>query len=166
MYCTINDFVTQWKSEETATLKVFKCVSNEVLNKKVNEKLRSLGRLAWHITQTLTEMPHKAGLVDEDMLDNVPIPDRISEIEKTYKQYSDELLKEVEKRWKDNDLTGTIDVYGEQWERRKVLSVLVLHQVHHRGQMTAIMRMLGLKVPGIYGPAQEEWSEYGMPAME
>jgi len=25
---------------------------------------------------------------------------------------------------------------------------------------------LGLKVPGIYGPSNEEWAAYGMPAQE
>jgi uncharacterized damage-inducible protein DinB len=166
MYCSIEDFAAQWKTEESATLKIFESVSDEVLNKKVNDDLRSLGRLAWHITQTLTEMPHKAGLVDEDKLENMPIPESMREIINTYKQCSALLLGEVEKRWKDDDLTGTIEVYGEQWERRKVLSVLVMHQAHHRGQMTALMRMHGLKVPGIYGPAKEEWSKYSMPAME
>jgi len=166
MYCSIEDFVVQWKAEESATLKIFESVSDEVLHNKSHDDLRSLGRLAWHITQTLTEMPHKAGLVDEDKLENMPIPESMLEIINTYKQCSALLLGEVEKRWKDDDLNGTIEIYGEQWECRKVLSVLVLHQVHHRGQMTALMRMLGLKVPGIYGPAKEEWSKYGMPAME
>jgi uncharacterized damage-inducible protein DinB len=166
MYCTIKDFVTQWKTEEYATLKIFESVSDVVLNNKVNDDLRSLGRMAWHITQTLTEMPHKAGLVDEDMLENIPIPKSMQDIIKIYKQYSALLLEQVEGRWKDDDLTGNIEVYGEQWERRKVLSVLVLHQAHHRGQMTALMRMLDLQVPGIYGPSKEEWSKYGMPTME
>jgi uncharacterized damage-inducible protein DinB len=90
----------------------------------------------------------------------------MQDIIKIYKQYSALLLEQVEGRWKDDDLTGNIEVYGEQWERRKVLSVLVLHQAHHRGQMTALMRMLGIQVPGIYGPSKEEWSKYGMPTME
>jgi hypothetical protein len=30
--------------------------------------------------------------------------------------------------------------------------------------MTVLMRQAGLKVPGFYGPAQEEWSAMGMPA--
>ena len=42
------------------------------------------------------------------------------------------------------------------------LAVLVRHQAHHRGQMTVLMRQAGLKVPGVYGPAREEWAEFGM----
>jgi hypothetical protein len=34
----------------------------------------------------------------------------------------------------------------------------------YRGQMTVLMRQAGLKVPVIYGPAREEWQEFGMAA--
>jgi uncharacterized damage-inducible protein DinB len=39
---------------------------------------------------------------------------------------------------------------------------LILHQVHHRGEMIVLMRMAGLAVPGIFGPTREEWAQYGM----
>jgi hypothetical protein len=29
-----------------------------------------------------------------------------------------------------------------------------------------LMRQAGLKVPGVYGPSREEWSQFGMPAQE
>ena len=47
------------------------------------------------------------------------------------------------------------------WTKGQALSVLLVHQIHHRGQMTVLMRQAGLKVPGIYGPALEEWERYG-----
>ena len=37
------------------------------------------------------------------------------------------------------------------------LMTLINHQNHHRGQMTVLMRQAGLTVPGVYGPAKEEW---------
>ena len=42
------------------------------------------------------------------------------------------------------------------------LGFLLFHQTHHRGQMIVLMRQAGLNVPGIYGPAHEEWAAYGM----
>jgi uncharacterized damage-inducible protein DinB len=30
--------------------------------------------------------------------------------------------------------------------------------------MTVLMRQAGLRVPGVYGPSQEEWSQFGMEA--
>lgn len=56
------------------------------------------------------------------------------------------------KKWTDSDLTKKIEMYGKQWEKRKILSVLVKHQTHHRGQMTILMRLQNIEVPGTYGP--------------
>lgn len=166
MYRKIEDFIQDWKNESLATIKVFSNISEESKSQKRNENIRSLERLAWHITQTLTEMPARSGIMESDLLDNEPIPATIKDIISVYKRYSEELIKHVDEKWKDVQLTEKIDVYGQPWERRKVLSVLVLHQAHHRGQMTTLMRMEGLPVPGIYGPSKEEWSKFGMEAME
>jgi uncharacterized damage-inducible protein DinB len=57
-------------------------------------------------------------------------------------------------------------MYGEKWTRAMALRALIQHEVHHRGQMTVLMRQAGLTVPGVYGPAREEWAAYGMPAQD
>ena len=57
-------------------------------------------------------------------------------------------------------------VSPEGWKRGGVLASLVNHQIHHRGQMTVLMRQAGLAVPGIYGPAREEWAKMGLPPMK
>jgi uncharacterized damage-inducible protein DinB len=56
-------------------------------------------------------------------------------------------------------------MYGETWKRGQTLLYLMLHNAHHRGQITVLMRQAGLPVVGIYGPAREEWEAMGMPAM-
>ena len=53
-------------------------------------------------------------------------------------------------------------MYGETWINGDTLSALVDHQIHHRGQITVLMRQAGLKVPGIYGPSREDWNKIGM----
>lgn len=166
MYRTIDDFINDWKAEEEFTLKMFSNIDDKHLSSKASEDTRSLGRLAWHITQTLTEMNHKAGLLKEDSLDGKPIPATMNEIIDAYKKYSSELIKAVKDVWSDEDLTKSIELYGQTFEKRQVLSMLVKHQIHHRAQMTILMRLQGLKVPGIYGPAKEEWSAYGMDPQE
>jgi len=57
-------------------------------------------------------------------------------------------------------------MYGEMWNRGTTLGVIITHQIHHRAQLTVVMRLLGLKVPGIYGPAKEEWKNFGMTTQE
>ena len=73
------------------------------------------------------------------------------------------LAEQIRSRWDDASLAVTDDMYGETWPRGLTLSILIHHQAHHRGQMTVLMRQAGLKVPGVYGPAREEWAAYGAP---
>ncbi len=166
MYRTIADFIADWKAEEQSTLKIFSGISDEKITVKVAGNIRSLGQLAWHITQTLTEMPHKAGIVKEDSLEQEPLPVTFDVIASQYKKYSKKLVQSLEKTWKDNDLNKVIELYGEKWEKGRVLSALITHQIHHRAQMTVLMRLQGMKVPGLYGPAREDWANFGMPAPE
>ena len=166
MYTRIRDFIDDWQNEEKSTLVIFSSIDEETKATKINEDIRSLERLAWHITQTLTEMPSRAGIIEDDILDNKSIPESFSKIIRVYKKHSGELIRLLTQNWKDEELQDIIEVYGQKWEKRKILDVLVKHQIHHRGQMTTIMRVLNLKVPGIYGPAKEEWEGYGMEAQD
>ncbi|MBT8395540.1 MAG: hypothetical protein HKO65_15595, partial [Gemmatimonadetes bacterium] len=83
-----------------------------------------------------------------------------------FEEAAGSLAQEVGSKWEDGDLEVEDQMYGERWTRGKTLTALLNHQTHHRGQMTVLMRQAGLKVPGVYGPAKEEWESYGMPPQE
>jgi uncharacterized damage-inducible protein DinB len=166
MYSSIAGFAEDWTLETKLTVTIFEAVADGRKSEKLNEHVRSLDRLAWHITQTLSEMPHKAGLMEADDLEHRPIPVTMQEIIAVYKQYSSQLLELVQQKWTDEELKEEVNMYGANWTKGKILTVLVHHQIHHRGQMTTLMRLLDMKVPGIYGPAREEWARFGMAAMD
>jgi uncharacterized damage-inducible protein DinB len=42
--------------------------------------------------------------------------------------------------------------------RHQVIRDTFLHSAHHRGQMTVYLRMLGAKVPSVYGPTADDRS--------
>ncbi len=159
---SIGDFSAAWKYESESTLKVFANLTNESLNQKVTEDGRSLGFLAWHITQTIGEMMSKAGLSFENFEENAAMPAGAGQIVSEYEKLSTKMSSQVEKNWNDNMLDDDLNMYGQTWKRGDVLASLLAHQTHHRGQMTVLMRQAGLKVPGIYGPSKEEWVAYGM----
>ncbi len=166
MYRHIEDFIADWKNECNNTLKIFSQITEETKSTKVNENVRTLERLAWHITQTITEMGQRAGLFEGDTLEHVPVPALFQEIIAAYQRYNTLLSKAVFSKWTDSDLEDEVNMYGENWKKEKILSVLIAHEAHHRSQMTVIMRLVGLPVPGIYGPSKEEWSDMGMPPMD
>ena len=164
MYRTIQDFLDDWKYENEATLKVFKNLTDASLNQKIASDSRSLGFLAWHIVISLGETGERAGLKVIAPSEHSSVPKNASDIEAAYEKGGASLASEVQEKWIDAMLPELIDMYGEKWTRAATLGSIVRHQVHHRAQMTVLMRQAGLKVPGIYGPSREEWSQFGMPA--
>jgi len=82
------------------------------------------------------------------------------------KKLQKNLLSKIKESWNDETLFVEDDMYGENWKRGTTLAVIINHQIHHRAQLTVVMRLLGLKVPGIYGPAKEEWKDLGMTVEE
>ena len=166
MFRKVDDFVRDWQYEMDATLKVFRALTDESLGQRVTPEGRSLGRLAWHLTQSLPEMLTRTGLTVHGPGEDEPVPASAAAIASAYEEAAASMLEQIRTQWQDDTLLELKDMYGEQWPNGVTLSALVKHQVHHRGQMTVLMRQAGLKVPGIYGPAREEWAAWNMPAPE
>jgi uncharacterized damage-inducible protein DinB len=166
MYRHIHDFLGSWAYETEATIKVFNAMTDESLEQQVYDEGRSLGRIAWHIVQTLPEMGGRTGLQITGPGEEDPVPDTAQEIVALFKQAADSLASQIQGSWSDDDLEVEDDMYGQRWTRSQTLNALVNHQNHHRGQMTVLIRQAGLAVPGVYGPAKEEWGQYGMPPQD
>ena len=105
MYRKIDDFIEDWQAESAAAVKLFSNITEEAKSAKRGENIRTLERLAWHITQTLTEMPARSGILESDYLEDEPIPSTMDEIISTYNKYSAELIKVVGEKWTDAGLT-------------------------------------------------------------
>lgn len=166
MYRKIEDFLTDWAYESESTIKVFKNISNEALSKKDNDNVRTIAVLAWHITITLSEMLTKTGLKVTGPEEHSKPLLTINEIISAYENSALSVKEQISGNWNDETLLEEVNMYGENWKKGVVLSVLIKHQAHHRGQLTVLMRHLGLKVPGVYGPSKEEWAQWNMPAMD
>ena len=165
MYRKIEDFQRDWTYETQQTAKLFQNLTDESLNQKVTEDGRSLGFLAWHLTLTLGEMPGQVGLnIDAPNLES-EVPASAGEIVSAFETAANSVKEEVGKNWTDETLEIEDAMYGETWKRGLTLLYLMLHQAHHRGQITVLMRQAGLNVVGIYGPAKEEWEAMGMAAL-
>jgi uncharacterized damage-inducible protein DinB len=163
MIRTINDFEMVWSRELESTQKILKHLTSESLAQAVNPEGRTLGRLAWHITLTIPEMMSRTGLAFDGPAHDAPVPATAREIFQTYGTLAIGLLEQIKRSWTDATLAVEDEMYGEKWKRGDTLIALILHQTHHRAQMTVLMRQAGLGVPGVYGPAREEWGAFGMP---
>ena len=166
MYSTIASFLTDWNAERVATLKVLNALTDRSLTQKVDPAGRSLGFLAWHIVLTIGEMGGRAGVSVAAPPEDEEEPSEAAAIVAAFDAASLSMERELPKRWTDAMLEEEVSMYGQPWKRSAVLQSLILHQAHHRGQMTVLMRQAGLQVPAVYGPAREEWARMGMPPMK
>jgi len=164
MYRKIDDFIHSWEYEVQATQKVFAALTDQSLSQAVAQDHRTIGRIAWHITTTISEMMKYAGVTVSGPDPHSLPPRDAATIRKAYAETAASLAEQIKSKWNDAALEVVVDMYGEKWPRGATLAALVAHQTHHRGQTTVLMRQAGLKVPGIYGPALEEWGQYNQPA--
>ena len=162
MFRTVADFQKAWEYETECTLKLLRALTDASLQQAVTPHDRTLGRIAWHVVTSVPEMMHRTGLTLSGPDDKAPMPAQAAAIVTAYAAVARSLAEQIRERWTDATLPELDLMYGEKWKRGFTLAVLVRHQAHHRGQMTVLMRQAALKVPGVYGPAREEWAEFGM----
>jgi len=166
MLTSIAEFEHLWEYEANATRKLFAELTDASLAQAVVPGHRTLGRMAWHITTSVSEMMTRVGLTIAGPPHDAPVPASAAEIKAAYDAAASSLVSELKAKWTDATLKVEDDMYGEKWSRAQTLHVLMGHQIHHRGQVTVLMRQAGLKVPGVYGPAKEEWGAFGAPPPE
>ena len=164
MFRKLDDFFRAYAYQTESTKKILACLTDANLGQAVVEGHRTLGRIAWHVTTSTAEMLNRTGLGVKSVGAEDPLPLAAEEIRKQYDRVSTEAVERIRASWTEETLLAADDMYGEQWPRGLTLAILVHHEIHHRGQMTVLLRQAGAKVPGIFGPSLEEWADHGMSA--
>ncbi|MEW9668242.1 DinB family protein [Ammoniphilus sp. 3BR4] len=166
MFLSIDGFVKTWEFESAATQKMMDRLTDASLHQAVKPNDRTLGGLAWHIVGAIQSIMGQTGLDFEAPAVGAPVPGA-REVADAYRKTSGAFIQALQNQWTDQNLMETCNMFGQfEWPKGQALATLVNHQIHHRGQMTVLMRQADLIVPGVYGPAKEEWSQLGMDAPE
>lgn len=159
MLRSIADVLTLLRHEAAGTARVLAALTDGSLSHRMTERQRSIGELAWHIVVSQREILGKTGLRWDAPGKHVAPPGRAAAIHSIYVDSAKALAAAIERDWTDASLALEDEIYGERWSRGRTLLVTVLHEVHHRGQLTALMRGAGLRVPGVYGPSGDDARE-------
>lgn len=159
MIASIDTFLEVWDQESAATLSCLKNLTDESLGKELIPGYRTIERIANHIVDCAASIPQAATLPVEHSKKHHAT---VGELIDAYTDAANK-VKKAAGNWNDAVLQEPTPMYGETWKKGFALWVTVAHQAHHRGQLTVLMRMAGLKVPGVYGPAREEWEAFGLP---
>ena len=158
---SIKDMILHtWEQEYQTTLKLLRAYPEDKLDLKPHEKLRTAKELAWTI------VTNEPWMIDGILTGNfavgqdIAIPTTMREIISNYETIHREIVNKV-KKMNDEDLNRNIKFFVGPKQTGDVrigdlLSLLVLDQVHHRGQLSVYLRIAGGRVPSIYGPTAEE----------
>jgi uncharacterized damage-inducible protein DinB len=153
-------FLQSFQRECQTTLKLLKAYPANKGDFKPAEKSKSAKDLAWVF---VLEHGMIEGAVKGQMDFSKPMPpapasygDVIAAFEKTCAETAGRVTKASEE-----DLNRTIQFPigpGKMGDLRRmdVLWTALMDQIHHRGQLSVYMRIVGAKVPSIYGPSADE----------
>lgn len=150
-------YVRDFESEIPTTVKVLQSIPESNLGYRPDDKSRTGLQLCRHLA-----------LEDPWLLDGVaagsykPIPDDsdacgLMTPAQCAERYSREMGKALErvKALSGEELARNVELFTYNMPAIAYLSMALRHSVHHRGQLSAYVRAMGGKVPGIYGPSAD-----------
>ena len=154
--------ISEWNSELASTRKVLGSVP-ENFDWKPHDKSMSLGRLATHVAEIPEWMHVTLGTSELDFAkgytpnvcnskaDILALFNKMSEKSKTtLSNISDATMDES---W---TMRNGEQVYFTQSKGVVMRSFVISHLIHHRAQLGVYLRLLGIPVPGVYGPSADE----------
>ncbi len=143
--------------EHRTTMNVLKAVPSDKLDFRPTPQNMTDGELAWHVATAPLHLAQCVANGKFDLRLFQPAPKTFQEIldgaESSYKQTCETLAPlPAEQLQRKIDLPGghRIPLSALMWNG------VLFHTIHHRGQLTIYIRMMGGRVPSVYGPSGDE----------
>jgi len=157
--------IMEFKSETANTRKMLERIPADKYTWKPHEKSMELLKLGRHLASNPVWIGRAVNMSEYDFGKNPPAP---AAAPTSLKEVLDVFDKNVADAVK--DLEGATDeMLMKPWSLRNgekvyftmpsvavVRSFALSHSIHHRGQLSVYLRLLGVPVPGMYGPSADE----------
>ena len=148
--------MNDWARESDLSLKVERALTDASLARKTDPEGRTLGDIAWHMVIMIGMTGSALGLTMDAPQRGTAVPSAAAMIADAYEKARQSLRQQAASSLTDAQLAEEIDLFSRKITREGALHALIRHQIHHRGQMTVLMRGAGLVVPSVYGPSRED----------
>jgi uncharacterized damage-inducible protein DinB len=150
--------IDDYERESATTRKVLAAVPAGQENYTPDGKSMTALKLAWHIASAddwFLRSIARGAFVPEPQ----EVPEGVASAADVVAWYDAHIAESIAavKAMAAEDCAKVIDFFGMvQLPAAVFLQLTVKHSVHHRGQLSAYLRPMGAKVPGIYGPSGDE----------
>ncbi len=160
-------YLHELQHEAAKTLRYLQVIPPVMFSYKPHKKSMSLLQLSTHIAELPGWVTYT---IDADELDFETMnyqPPEITSLDQLLQLYSENLNRAVTSLQNATDETmqeiwrlrnGKLIIL--EMPRAAVLRDMVFnHLIHHRGQLSVYLRLLDVKLPGLYGPSADEMEE-------
>ena len=159
----LDRFRAVWELEAGHTIRLLEALPADKYDFRADPKGRSIGELAWHISEIdgyISLGVAKQNVTFEETPPNMQRPREVRLLAPGYRRVHEEAVARLAGLSND-DLDREVGFVGQRLTIRDVLwGSILLHLVHHRGQLSLMCRLAGGTPPGIYGPNREEMEAF------
>jgi uncharacterized damage-inducible protein DinB len=143
-----------WESQTTAN--VLAALNDAGLKQeKAAGHNTTAGDIAWHIVTAPVYMLNQVGFNIDAVSPAKPERLTAEQITTAHAAINAQVKEQVAQKTPE-DLAQVYHVFGMMdWPAGQMLGIMMHHEIHHRGQLSILMRQAGLVVPSIYGPTHE-----------
>ena len=152
-------FKQRWTAEQPMFNSVLRAMPSSKLDYRPHDRCNSAGTIAWMMAEELKSICDviETGTVEWSPR---PQPDSTERIAGAFEKEGNDLAKTLQSiddaRWNSTGrfLSGGKEVFSASVG--EMVWWILFDLIHHRGQLTAYLRPMGGKVPGVYGPSADD----------
>lgn len=153
-------FLALWDAEAEKTVRLMRALPADQYDFRPDPGGRSIGEMAWHLAEgdAYNSFGIESGGIDPGTKPpGIARPRTIAELAPGYERIHADARERIRKL-RLEDLDRKVKYFdGNEMPVSDILwNGLLLHLVHHRGQLAMLCRLAGGVSPGMYGPNREE----------
>jgi len=155
----IDRFRKVWDMEGELTTRLLQALPADQYDFRPDPQGRSLGEMAWHLSEIEGYTSYgiaKGAVTFQEAPPNIKRPREVKLLAPGYRLVHEEAVARLA-NLTEADLDREMQFADRRIPIRDILwGAILMHVVHHRGQLSLLCRLSGGTPPGIYGPNREE----------
>lgn len=160
MSTEIQQFNAAWESVTKGTLALLEALPRDQYDFRPDAAGRSLGELAWHLAEVdayVTLGIERGEFSLGVKPPHIERPRSVEALPAAFRRVHEDAVARVG-RLQPADLDREIPFFDSSLHRVRDLlwNAILLHAVHHRGQLTLLCRLAGGVPPPLFGPTREQ----------
>jgi uncharacterized damage-inducible protein DinB len=155
----LDQFRTVWNMEAQLTTKLLEALPPDQYEFRPDPGGRSLGEMAWHLAEIEGYISYgiaNGAVTFQEGPSDMKRPREVRLLAPGYRKVHEEAVARLA-NLDASQLDREIPFADRRMVLRDILwGAILMHLVHHRGQLSLTCRLAGGTPPGIYGPNREE----------